>query len=66
MKLIGELYDVERAATAEKVSDEERGRRRRERSWPIRERLRAWIGAIRGGANPSSPLGKAIGYVERR
>ena len=66
MKLIGELYDVERAATAEKVSDEERGRRRRERSWPILERLRAWIGEIRGGANPSSPLGKAIGYVERR
>ena len=66
MKMIGELYDVERAATAAGVDPEERGRRRRETSWPILERLRAWIGEIRGGVNPSSPLGKAIGYVERR
>ena len=66
MKMIGELYDVERAATAAQVSAEERGRRRREASWLILERLRAWIGEIRGGVNPSSPLGKAIGYAERR
>jgi transposase len=66
MKLIGELYEVERAATAAQVSAEERARRRREASWPILEQLRAWIGEIRGGVNPTSPLGKAIGYVERR
>lgn len=66
MRLIGELYEVERAATAAGVDAEERGRRRRELSWPILERLRSWIGEVRGGVNPTSPLGKAIGYVERR
>ena len=66
MKLIGELYGVEHAAKVAGDSDEARGRRRREHAWPILERLRVWVGEIRGGVNPSSPLGKAIKYVERR
>ena len=66
MKLIGDLFGVERAATVTGDSDEERGKRRRNDAWPILGRLAEWICEIRGGVNPSSPLGKAIGYVERR
>ncbi|MEZ4389594.1 MAG: IS66 family transposase [Polyangiales bacterium] len=66
MKLIGDLFGVERTANLAGDSNAARGDRRREHAWPILERLRDWIGEIRGGVNPSSPLGKAIGYVERR
>jgi len=66
MALIGKMYDVERLATAEGVSPEERARRRQEQSWPQLEALRLWIEELRPKVPPSTPLGKAIRYVESR
>ena len=66
MVLIGKLYDVERQATRQGVSAEERARRRQAESWPLLEELRRWIEEIRPKVPPSTPLGKAIRYVERR
>lgn len=66
MQLIGQMYDVERRATEEAVGPEERARRRQAQTWPLLERLREWIEEIRPKVPPSTPLGKAIRYVERR
>ena len=66
MALIGKMYDVERLATEEGVSPEERARRRQEQSWPLLEELRRWIEELRPKVPPSTPLGKAIRYVEGR
>ena len=66
MQLIGQMYDVERAATEAKVSPEERARRRQAETWPLLERLRDWVQEIGPKVAPSTPLGKALRYVERR
>ena len=66
MQLIGQMYDVERAATEAKVSPEERARRRQAETWPLLERLREWVQEIGPKVAPSTPLGKALRYVERR
>jgi hypothetical protein len=66
LALIGRMYDIERVATEQGVSDEERARRRQAESWPLLEELRKWVEATRPKAPPSTPLGKAIRYVEAR
>ncbi len=66
MKLIGQMYEIERRATAEGVSVEERARRRQSETWPLLESLREWVLQIAPTVAPSSPLGKAISYVQRR
>lgn len=66
LALIGKMYEVERQATVEGVSAEERSRRRQAQSWPLLEKLRQWIEELRPQAPPSTPLGKAIRYVEGR
>jgi transposase len=66
MDLIGRMYDIERKATEQKVSPEERARRRQAETWPLLEQLRAWVLEINPKVPPSTPLGKALRYVERR
>ena len=66
MDLIGRMYDIERKATEQKVSPEERARRRQVETWPLLEQLREWVLEISPKVPPSTPLGKAIRYVERR
>jgi transposase len=66
LQLYTKIYAIERQATADKVTVEERTRRRQEQSLPLLEQLRTWALTIRPSINPSSPLGKALGYVERR
>ncbi len=66
MQLIGQMYEVERAATESKVSAEERARRRQSETWPLLERLREWVLEIGPKVVPGTPLGKALRYVERR
>jgi hypothetical protein len=66
MNLIAQIYEVERRATAAGVSPEERARRRQAETWPLLERLRAWVLQVAGQVPPSTPLGKALGYVQRR
>jgi hypothetical protein len=66
LALIGRMYDIERVATEQGVSGEERARRRQAESWPLLEELRKWVEETRAKAPPSTPLGKAIRYVEAR
>lgn len=66
MKWIAEMYEIERRATAEGVSPEERARRRQAETWPLLERLREWALELAPLVPPSTPLGKALGYVQRR
>ncbi len=66
MQLIAQMYEVEKKATAEKVSPEERALRRQRDTWPLLEKLREWVLEIRAKVPPSTPLGKAIRYVEKR
>jgi hypothetical protein len=66
LALIGRMYEIERLATEQRVSPEERARRRQAESWPLLEELRKWVETTRSQAPPSTPLGKAIRYVEAR
>ena len=50
MDLIGRMYDIERKATEQKVSPEERARRRQVETWPLLEQLRKWGAGIASGA----------------
>jgi transposase len=59
LKLIGQLYDVERRAQA--GPPEERGVLRNEQSKPILKQIQAW--ALATPALPQSGLGKAIAYM---
>jgi transposase len=66
MQLWTQLYDVERRATADGVGPEERARRRQVEALPLLEALRQWALDHRDAEPPTSPLGKAIRYLERR
>lgn len=66
MRIYKALYAVERRATEENVSLEERTRRRQVESVPLLEELRQWVLQIAPTVPPSSPLGKAIRYVQAR
>jgi transposase len=66
LALIGRMYEIERRATEQGVSLEERTRRRQSEVWPLLESLRSWAEETRPKAPPSTPLGRAIGYLEAR
>jgi len=66
MRIYKSLYAVERRATEENVSVEERTRRRQVESVRLLEELRQWVLQIAPTVPPSSPLGKAIRYVQAR
>jgi transposase len=61
LKLIGELYEVERSCPAGPAGDELRASLRQDRSREIISRIHAWALAQR--ALPQSGLGKAIAYM---
>lgn len=66
MKLYAQIYQIEQKATEDNVSLEERTRRRWEQTWPLLEQFRQWALEIRPKVNPTSPLAKALSYVEKR
>lgn len=66
LQIWSRIYEIERRATADKVGPEERARRRQEETWPLLEQLREWVLQIAPAVPPTSPLGKAIRYLERR
>lgn len=61
LKLIAELYKVERAA--KKLSDEERAALRQKKSLPVLEKLKAMLETLRDITLPQHPLVKAINYA---
>ena len=60
---IGLLYDVERSAKDQELTDEERLSRRLEKSRPILESLATWLETERTNVLPKSPMGEAISYA---
>ena len=63
IKLIKKLFRIEKEATADEVTPEERLARRKEFSQPILAKLRAWADEIVSRAPPKTRLGKALTYL---
>lgn len=63
VRWIRKLYQVERQADDNNLSEKDRGRLRELESKPVLESLRAWLVAIQPEVVPKSLLGKAIAYT---
>ena len=66
LRIIGELFAVERASARANESADQRKTRRQADSRPILDKLRAWIDRHRRTIPPKTPLGKALGYLHRQ
>jgi transposase len=66
LKMIAGLFAVERQSAVEGDTAEQRLTRRKERSAPIVDKLRVWLGQQRATAPPRTPLGQALGYLHRQ
>lgn len=59
----GQVYELERQATALGFDDEQKRRMRQELSLVILEKFRVWLEEQRAQVLPKSPMGEAIGYA---
>jgi transposase len=66
LELIRQMYAVEAASREENESHEARLVRRQRDTTPILDELRTWLDEHMGSEPPSSPLGKAIAYVDNK
>jgi transposase len=66
LRRIARLFAVERQSTIAGDTAAQRLARRREHSGPIINELRAWIDETRATAPPRTPLGSALGYLDRQ
>lgn len=66
LRLYARLFAIEKQATREGVSPEERQRRREKQSLPILDELRAWVLGLAPSVEPKSPLGQALTYLQRQ
>jgi hypothetical protein len=66
VRIIAKLFAVERESTAAGDNAEERRGRRERQSRPILDELRAWVDGHRAVTPPKTPLGKALGYLDRQ
>jgi transposase len=66
LRMIADLFRVERESTAAGETAEQRHARRAEHSRPILEQLRGWVDEQRQVIPPKSPLGRALGYLHRQ
>lgn len=64
--LIAPLFAVERASLLAGDSAEQRRVRRGEMTRPVLDKLRAWLDEKLGLAAPKTPLGNALGYLDRQ
>lgn len=63
VKLVGKLFEVERAATEAKEDPDQRLLRRLRDSKPVLDQLARWVADVAKFEPPKSPLAKAAGYV---
>lgn len=63
LKMIGELYAIERQCDQEEVPPEERHRRRGEQAVPLLDELEKWLKEETISVAPKSPMGQAIAYT---
>jgi hypothetical protein len=66
VRIIARLFAVERESTTAGDNAEARCARRRRLSRPILDELRAWIDRHKGITPPKTPLGTALGYIDRQ
>lgn len=66
LSLIAKVYAIEARATEEKVSPEERARRRQEFSRPLLDEMGRWIAREYPRTPPSTRLGRAFTYSIRQ
>lgn len=66
VRMIARLFAVERAASDEGDNAAQRCARRQTFSKPITDELRSWIDRQRGLVPPKTPLGQALGYLQRQ
>jgi transposase len=66
LRIIAQLFMVERAATRAGDTAEERRARRNDHTRPVLDRLRCWLDDRRQNVPPKTPLGKALGYLHRQ
>ena len=66
LRLYARLFAIEKRATQEGLSAEARQQRREEQSLPILDELRAWVLSLAPSAEPKSPLGQALTYLQRQ
>jgi transposase len=58
-----QLYELERAATANAFDDDQRRRMRQDLAVPILEKFHTWLEEQRQRVLPKSPMAEAIGYA---
>src|SRR5262249_40606421 len=63
---IARLFAVERQSLIDGDTAEQRLARRRRDSGPVIDELRAWLDEQRSTAPPRTPLGAALGYLNRQ
>lgn len=66
VRLIAPIFAVERASLLAGDTAEQRRDRRAEHTRPVLGELRAWVDDKLGVAPPKSPLGAALGYLDRQ
>ena len=66
IRIYGEIFHVEAESKRREETIAERFARRRKDSAPLVEQLRKWAELRRRDVEPKSPLGKAIGYLQRQ
>jgi transposase len=66
VRIIARLFAVERESTDAGDNAEQRCERRKRRSRPILDELRAWLDRHKSVVPPKTPLGKGLGYLDRQ
>ena len=66
VRIIQKLYRIEKQAREENLDPQARLALRRRESAPLMAELRAWLDPHVGRARPSSPLGKAVTYLDNQ
>ncbi len=66
VKLIGQLYAIEREARELKLDVAGRLALRQDKAVPVMAELRKWLDKHHGRAGPKTPLGKAVGYLHNQ
>lgn len=59
----GQLYELERSATANNFDDDQRLHLRQDLAVPILAKFKAWLDEQRGQVLPKSPMAEALGYA---
>ncbi len=66
VKLIQQLYAIEREAREQDLDVAARLALRQAKAVPVMAELRKWVDQHHGRARPTSPLGKAVGYLHNQ